>query len=221
MGIASASGLKLTESGVFDSGYKSGVLTDSGTDSDSGNNYQLPNSVDNIDMQDSGDLKNVENVDTGSLTVDQHPSDEHWAIIDSGSFTGSFDSTISLSDYRRYKVEFINCRASYDGVRAQMYFNSDNSSSNYQGSYINGSNVSSSTGQNVLDLFTSRDYNRGGGEIIIQPRGKTTIAASLASPRINKTLLQGYHDNSTDLNSLSLTTDGDWDGFNYVVKGAN
>lgn len=67
-----------------------GALTDSGTDTDGGDDYALPNAADNIDLQGDGAIQNAD-----SITTDDHnnvqwvePGDDLQAAIDSVDRTG-------------------------------------------------------------------------------------------------------------------------------------
>lgn len=105
LGISSASGLKLTESGVFTSGSRTGVLTNSGTDTDGGDDYQFPNAADNIDLQNDGSLRNVESVDTDHLAGNGRPyainndlSDRTRTLVESGESTRTTKTLVDLTD---------------------------------------------------------------------------------------------------------------------------
>jgi len=51
-----------------------GALSDSGTDTDGGDDYQLPNSADNIDLQGDGAIQDADSVETDKLFNDDEPA---------------------------------------------------------------------------------------------------------------------------------------------------
>lgn len=52
-------------------GGESGALSDSGNDTDSGDDYRLPNAEDNIDLQGDGSLRNADEISAVQLSSDQ------------------------------------------------------------------------------------------------------------------------------------------------------
>lgn len=65
----------------------SGALSDSGTDHDGGDDYQLPNAADNIDLQSDGEIRNAEAVSAGQIDND----DYHEKVVTQSGSTGSLD----------------------------------------------------------------------------------------------------------------------------------
>jgi hypothetical protein len=71
--LSDVAGDNLTVDGTNDELDASGALTDSGTDTDSGDDYTLPNAADNIDLQSSGGVRNADVVNTEKLATGKLP----------------------------------------------------------------------------------------------------------------------------------------------------
>lgn len=86
----------------------SGALVDSGTDTDSGDDYQMPKAADNIDLQSDGAIQNADSVSTDALSIGPDDESVGSRVIESQSPSGvsSVDFTTGIdSDHGSYIME--------------------------------------------------------------------------------------------------------------------
>jgi hypothetical protein len=137
-----------------------GPWSDLGTDSDGGDNYGLPNTADNIDMQGDGGVRNADLVSADSATINGNTALEEGGISSSSATLGGGWVTPNAD---RPTIVIATLGAETDGTtRGQITIEVDESGGTTL-DYVSRNRISEQAGSNARDVQGHTVYVPPGG----------------------------------------------------------